>query len=97
MTDQYMHLKHFLNNLSVRICAKKKDTGRVIGVKTRQGRVSQNYQGSPYGQDNGDHECLLGAISHREQGTEYHGVSRRSGVDHFRKRQQCCNRMQEHG
>lgn len=26
MTDQYMHLRHFLNNKSVRICAKKKDT-----------------------------------------------------------------------
>lgn len=35
MTDQYMHLKNCLNNLSVRICAKK-DIGRIIGVETWQ-------------------------------------------------------------
>ena len=39
MTDQYMHLKHFLNNLSVRTCAKKKDTEGVIGVKGRVSRI----------------------------------------------------------
>ena len=39
MTDQYMYLKHFLNNLSVRTCSRKKDTERVIGVKGRVSRI----------------------------------------------------------
>lgn len=31
--------KTFLNNLSVRTCAEKKDTERVIGVKGRESRI----------------------------------------------------------
>lgn len=42
MTVQYAHLKNCLNNLSVRICAKK-DIERVIGVEGWQGRVGLGY------------------------------------------------------
>lgn len=48
-----MHLKYFLNNLSVRLCARK-NAGRVTGVKTRQGRVSGGSQGMSLGWEKRD-------------------------------------------